>query len=109
LWSQCSLLLQTKKWEIQGWSNYNDMTFITSLTDTSQWKKEKVSLSTPWRHICRGSRGIAPLILNLNTRWRWVVKFIPGKENPVPFEVGGWVGPGASLDNFGEEEISCPC
>jgi len=23
-----------KEWEIQGWSSYNDMTFITSLTGT---------------------------------------------------------------------------
>jgi hypothetical protein len=38
--------------------------------------KAKASLSTPWRHIA-GSRGIAPLILNLGTRWRWVVCFTP--------------------------------
>ena len=26
---------------------------------------------------CRGRRGIAPLILNLGTRWRWKVSFMP--------------------------------
>jgi hypothetical protein len=26
---------------------------------------------------CRGSRGVAPLILNLGIRWRWVVNYMP--------------------------------
>ena len=40
---------------------------------------------------CRGSRGTAPLSLNLSTRWRRVAKHIltplcPGGTNPIPFE-----------------------
>jgi len=39
----------------------------------------------------RGSRGITPLILNLSTRWRWVVNFTPRllyshERTPVPNE-----------------------
>lgn len=30
----------------------------------------------------RGSKGMAPLTLNLGTRWRSVVKFIPGRFAP---------------------------
>jgi hypothetical protein len=32
-------------------------------------------------NACRGSRGIASLILNLGTRWMWVVKSCPGRFN----------------------------
>jgi len=27
--------------------------------------------------ICRGSRGLAPFILNFNIRWKWVGNFTP--------------------------------
>ena len=30
----------------------------------------------------RGSKGKAPLILNLSTRWKWVVRFTPGRFTP---------------------------
>ena len=33
-----------------------------------------LSLSRPWKNQ-RGSRGVAPLILNLSTKWRWVANF----------------------------------
>jgi hypothetical protein len=39
-----------------------------------------------------GSGGIAPRILDLGNRWRWVVSFMPrplypkGKSPPVPIE-----------------------
>jgi hypothetical protein len=41
--------------------------------------------------VYRGSRGIAPTILNLGTRWRWVVNFTPRplyswERTPVPIE-----------------------
>ena len=48
-----------------------------------------------------GSRGIDPLILNRDTRWRWVVRFMPqvlyfhGKH--TAHRIGGWVGLWASL------------
>jgi hypothetical protein len=40
---------------------------------------------------CRGSRGIAPLILSLGTRYRWVVNFTPRplfrrERTSLPFE-----------------------
>jgi hypothetical protein len=40
----------------------------------------------------RGSRGVAPLILNLGSRWRWVVNFTPWplypwEITPVPIEL----------------------
>jgi hypothetical protein len=50
-----------------------------------------------------GSGGIAPRILDLSTRWRWVVSFTPrplyprGRE-PGTHWIGGWVGPRAVLD-----------
>ena len=44
----------------------------------------------------RGSRGVAPLILNLGTGWKWVVNFIPSstlplRKNPATHSVGSWV------------------
>ena len=54
----------------------------------------------------RGSRGIAPLILNLSTRWRWVVNYTPlGKELRYP---GDWVGPRAGVDVYGEKSLVPP-
>jgi len=58
-----------------------------------------------------GSGGIDPRILNLCTRWRWVVSFTPrslclrGKSLLYPL-VGGWVGPIAGLGRLGEEKKS---
>jgi hypothetical protein len=52
---------------------------------------------------CWESGGIAPHILNLSTRWRWSVSFMPqplcpwGKSPQHPLE-GGWVGPRANVD-----------
>jgi hypothetical protein len=41
----------------------------------------------------RGSTGIAPLILNLGTRWKWVVNFTPQpfypkERTPIEHEAG---------------------
>jgi hypothetical protein len=38
--------------------------------------------------LCNGSRGVAPLILNLGTRWRWVVNFTP--QPLYPWERTSW-------------------
>jgi len=52
---------------------------------------------------CKGNRSVDPLILNLNTRWRWVVNvtlrplYSPGK-NPGTPGLGGWVETRAGLD-----------
>ena len=32
-------------------------------------------------NACMGSKGKAPLILNLGTRWRWTVNFMPRRLN----------------------------
>jgi len=52
-----------------------------------------------------GSGVIAPCILNLCAKWRWVVSIIPwplypqGRERaPSTYYIGGWVGPEAGLD-----------
>jgi hypothetical protein len=60
-----------------------------------------------------GSRSIAPLIRNLRTRWRWVVKITsrplyPGKEPPAHW-LGGCVGPRAVLDGLEKRTIPCFC
>jgi hypothetical protein len=61
----CSLgvgLLQIGKWGVQR-----------KVFKKTVWKKVKLALSAPWRR--RMNRGIAPLILNLDTSWRWGVIF----------------------------------
>ena len=46
-----------------------------------------------------GSRGIAPLLLNVCTRWRWMICLTPRPHYPqseslVPIkQEGGWSGP----------------
>jgi hypothetical protein len=62
--------------------------------------------------VHRRRRGIAPLILNLGTRWEWVVNFRPW---PFYFQqktgtqwTEGWVGPRTSGLSFENKKISCP-
>jgi hypothetical protein len=62
------------------------------------------SLSAP-----RGNRGIAPLILNLGTKWRCVLNFdsaalLPGKNTRASW-TGGRVVPKACLDVVGKRRI----
>jgi len=46
-----------------------------SLSDVKlRFRKVKLSVCMPWRHVW-GSGGTALLILNLATRWHWVVTF----------------------------------
>jgi hypothetical protein len=50
-----------------------------------------------------GSGNIAPRILDLGTRWRWVVSFTPGRftpreRAPGTHRLGGCVGPRADVD-----------
>jgi hypothetical protein len=54
-----------------------------------------------------GSGGIAPHILNLSTKWRWVVSFTPGVRAPGAHFIG-WVGPRASLQWQQENIPSLP-
>jgi hypothetical protein len=55
------------------------------------------------------------LILDLGTRWGWVVsvtprpRFSPGERNPGTHCTGGWVGPRAGLDTEATGKILCLC
>jgi hypothetical protein len=63
---------------------------------------------------CRGSGSIAPLILNLGTRWRWVVsltsQLLEGLEceswNPPTHWIGNWVGARAVWTFWEREKCS---
>jgi hypothetical protein len=60
-------------------------------------------------------RGIAPLILDLGTRWGWLVsgtprpRFSPGERTPGTHCRGGWVGPRAGLDTDAKGKIPFLC
>jgi hypothetical protein len=62
----------------------------------------------------RERRGIAPFILNLGTRWTWVVSiktqplYPPGQEKTSTHWKEGWVGPRAGLYILEKIKISCP-
>jgi hypothetical protein len=61
-----------------------------------------------------GSGGIAPCILDLGTRWRWVVSFMPRLLSPQgrapgTYWIGDWVGPRVVLDMMVKREITSPC
>jgi hypothetical protein len=62
-----------------------------------------------------GRGGIAPTIVDLGSRWRWVVsvtprpRFSPGERTPGTHCTGGWVGPRAGLDTEVRGKILCPC
>jgi hypothetical protein len=55
------------------------------------------------------------LILNLSTRWGWVVSvmpwlhFTPGERTPGTHCTGGWVGPRAGLNAEARRKILCLC
>jgi hypothetical protein len=59
-----------------------------------------------------GSGCIDPLILDLGTRWKWVVSFTPRlfytpeKEVLVPVWTGGRVGIITGLDNMEKRKIT---
>jgi hypothetical protein len=62
-----------------------------------------------------GGGGIALHILDLVTRWRWVVSFTPGPLYPqvkrpwYPLVRRGWVGTRAGLDAVVKRNIPSPC
>jgi hypothetical protein len=60
-----------------------------------------------------GSGDIAPHILDLRTRWRWVVSFTTRpiylrEKAPGTHWIGGWVGPRAVLDTVVKRKIPSP-
>jgi hypothetical protein len=72
--------------------------------------KVKVSRYMPWRRL-GGEEVKLLLILNLGTRWGWVVsvtprqRFTPGEITPGTHWRGGWVGPRAGLDAEARRKI----
>jgi hypothetical protein len=62
-----------------------------------QVRKRKVEAHGEWRY--------SSTILDLGTRWRWVVSFpplplYPAERAPNTHWRGGWVGPRVNLDDF---------
>jgi hypothetical protein len=63
----------------------------------------------------RGEEVWLLLILNLGTRWGWVVSitprpcFTPGEMTFGTHWIGSWVGPRAGLDAGTRRKILCPC
>ena len=52
-----------------------------------------------------GSKGLVPVVLDLDTTWSWVVNFTSRPETNLctPF-IRGWVGPKVGLGRFSEEK-----
>ena len=78
-------------------------------------KKTRVKLFmfTPSRHVEGWTKGLAPFIINLSTRWRSVVTLTPGRfaaggggETPV-YIVYETVDFRAGLDVSEKREVSC--
>jgi hypothetical protein len=70
-----------------------------------------VTVHTMKKYKVEGGRGIAPLLLNVRARRKWVVNitprpFYPQLRNTIP--VGGSVGPRTCLDVFQNTKISHP-
>jgi hypothetical protein len=86
---------------------------LPSALKTETVKKVKQSLYTPWRRL-GGEEVYLLLILDLGTRWGWVVsvrprsRFTPGESTPGTHCTGGWVGPRAGLDTEDRGKILCP-
>jgi hypothetical protein len=93
---------------------YVNRRFITVLTLLGKSKIVPVHNSAPLHEDVKASGGIAPRILNLGARCRWIVihapvTSVPGKEPLVRilYEVG-WV-PESIWTRWTGEENPCPC
>jgi hypothetical protein len=58
---------------------------------------------TCWRSSC-----LEPLILNLGTRWKWVVNIKPRPSYPGTHWIGGFVSPRAGLDDLKNRRLRQP-
>jgi hypothetical protein len=84
-----------------------DYTVHFTVMDKCRKRRVKVKLSLRFKHH---ATKIAPCILNLGTRWRWVVSFTilplyPQGKSPGIHGIGGWVGPRASVDAVAKRRI----
>jgi hypothetical protein len=71
--------------------------------------KVKLSRYTPWRRF-GGEEVLLLLILNLGTRWGWVVSITPRPcFTPGTHWTGGWVGPRGWVDAEARRKILCLC
>jgi hypothetical protein len=78
--------------------------------------KVKLCLCLTKHHAMKayvGNGGIAPRILDLGTRWRWVISFTPQplypqERTPGIHWIGGWVSPRAGLDAGVRRKIPSP-
>jgi hypothetical protein len=76
-------------------------------------KQLKLSNYMPWRRL-GGEELLLLLILDLSTRWGWVVsvtpqlRFSPRERTPGTHRTGGWVGPRAGMDTEGRGKILSP-
>jgi hypothetical protein len=52
-----------------------------------------------------GNRGIAPVIVSVGTRWRWICSIV---RHPALL-LGGWVDPRADLGILKKKRVICPC
>jgi hypothetical protein len=55
--------------------------------------------------VYREKRGIAPLILNFSTKWRWVVNFMPRPLYSRERTSVRWVEPKADLRVLKKREV----
>jgi hypothetical protein len=89
--------------KLKNWIN-SDSNWLTSI---------KLSRYTPWSQI-GGEEVQLLIILNLGTRWGWVVsvtprpRFTPGEKTSGTRSIGGWVGLRAGLDAGARRKILCP-
>jgi hypothetical protein len=75
------------------------------------WEQSKVKLSryTPWRRF-RGEEVQLLPVIDLGTRWGWVVSVTPRPRFTLgTYWIGGWVGSRAGLDAKARRKILCPC
>jgi hypothetical protein len=101
------------------WSPGNERGLENSIKHKHKVKvkvKVKLSLCLTKHHAMKtywGIEGIAPCILDLGTRWRWVVSLTPRplyprERAPGTHWIGGWVGPRAGLDGVVKRKIPSP-
>jgi hypothetical protein len=98
---------------------YSPNGYITESSLFPNFGKVKVKLSLCFnlapRHVgVLGSGDMLPRILDLGTRWRWVVSFTPGhftprERAPGTHWIGSWMGPRAGLDTVLKRKIPSPC
>jgi hypothetical protein len=108
-----TVLLCWKGWEVM----LHPTVFVTPWHHQTQRLKVKRGKCVPL-HAMKAPGGEEEkllLILNLGTRWGWVVSitprppFTPGERTPGTHWTGGWVGPRAGLDAEARRKILYLC